>query len=138
MDGLRTSSGHQTAKYLHNGRHWEGVGYVKNIFDGELELELRQTATGVPDHITDDYIVEYIWKSTSFDRMQNALKAFAIDDTSVTGYIYHMLLGHAVEEQHISAKLPPDYEVEGLPPLNESQEAAVASVLQRPLSLIQV
>ena len=34
--------------------------------------------------------------------MQNALKTFAIDDTSVTGYIYHKLLGHAVEEQRIA------------------------------------
>ena len=136
-DELRLKLG-ETARFLHNNRQWEGVGYVKNIVDGELELELRQTAAGVPEHITDDFIVEYIWKSTSFDRMQNALKTFAIDDTSVTGYIYHMLLGHAVEEQSIAAKLPPSYEVEGLPSLNESQEAAVAAVLQRPMSLIQV
>jgi regulator of nonsense transcripts 1 len=30
-----------------------------------------------------------VWKSTSFDRMQNALKTFAVDDTSVSGYLYH-------------------------------------------------
>lgn len=135
-DELRLKLGN-TAKYLYGNRSWEGVGYVKNIIDGELELELRQTAAGVPDSITDDFIVEYIWKSTSFDRMQNALKTFAIDDTSVTGYIYHMLLGHAVEEQRIAAKVPESFEVDGIPPLNESQEAAVTSVLQRPLSLIQ-
>mmetsp|Transcript_11925 Transcript_11925/g.17981 ORF Transcript_11925/g.17981 Transcript_11925/m.17981 type:complete len:1012 (-) Transcript_11925:1834-4869(-) len=135
-DELRLKLGN-TAKYLYGNRSWEGVGYVKNIIDGELELELRQTAAGVPDSITDDFIVEYIWKSTSFDRMQNALKTFAIDDTSVTGYIYHMLLGHAVEEQRIAAKVPENFEVDGIPPLNESQEAAVTSVLQRPLSLIQ-
>ena len=73
--------------------------------------------------------------------MQNALKTFAIDDTSVTGFIYHKLLGHAVEEQQIAtAKLPQrdaDFTVPGLPPLNESQIEAVASVLQRPMSLIQ-
>ncbi len=116
---------------------WEGVGYVKNIIDGELELELRTSLNNVPDNITEDYVVEYIWKSTSFDRMQNALKTFAVDDTSVTGYIYHMLLGHAVEEQRIALNASPDFEVKGLPALNESQEQAVSSVLQRPLSLIQ-
>jgi regulator of nonsense transcripts 1 len=84
--------------------------------------------------------VEYVWKSTSFDRMQNALKVFAIDDTSVTGYIYHKLLGHPAEEQLIAnPKLPEkdDFTAPGLPPLNESQVNAVAAVLQRPMSLIQ-
>lgn len=122
------------------GRSWEGVGYVKNIIDGEVELELR-TVGHVPEQITDDYIVEYIWKSTSYDRMQNALKTFAIDDTSVTGYIYHKLMGHAVEEQRIATAIIPasfeGYAVPGLPPLNESQMDAVAAVLQKPLSLIQ-
>jgi regulator of nonsense transcripts 1 len=65
---------------------------------------------------------------------------FAIDDTSVTGYIYHKLLGHPVEEQLIAnPKLPDkdDFTAPGLPPLNESQVQAVAAVLQRPMSLIQ-
>ncbi|KAG7368911.1 phospholipid-translocating P-type ATPase, flippase [Nitzschia inconspicua] len=137
-DELRLKLG-DGASYLF-GKSWEGVGYVKGIIDGEVELELRSNGN-VPDQIHDDYIVEYIWKSTSFDRMQNSLKTFAIDDTSVTGYIYHKLLGHPVEEQRIaSAKIPAsdkDYAVPGLPPLNESQIEAVAAVLQRPLSLIQ-
>ena len=93
-----------------------------------------------PEQISDDFVVEYIWKSTSFDRMQNALKTFAIDDTSVTGYIYHKLLGHPVEEQLIAnPKMPDDedFTAPGLPSLNESQVNAVATVLQRPLSLIQ-
>ena len=137
-DELRLKLG-EGAQYLY-GRQWDGVGYVKNIVDGEVELELR-TGGSVPDSIHDDYVVEYIWKSTSYDRMQNALKTFAIDDTSVTGYIYHKLLGHQVEEQRIAtARIPAsedDYAVPGLPPLNESQMEAVASVLQRPMSLIQ-
>lgn len=137
-DELRLKLG-DGASYLY-GKPWEGVGYVKGIVDGEVELELR-TSGSVPDQIHDDYIVEYIWKSTSYDRMQNALKTFAIDDTSVTGYIYHKLLGHPVEEQRIAtARIPSnkaDFGVPGLPPLNESQIEAVAAVLQSPLSLIQ-
>jgi regulator of nonsense transcripts 1 len=137
-DELRLKLG-EGAQYLF-GKKWEGVGYVKAIFDGEVELELRN-ATNVPDQIFDDYIVEYIWKSTSYDRMQNSLKTFAIDDTSVTGYIYHKLLGHPIDDQRIATVRTPssgeDYGVPGLPPLNESQIEAVAAVLQRPMSLIQ-
>lgn len=136
-DELRLKLG-QGAEFLY-GRSWEGVGYVKSIIDGEVELELRSVK--VPDQISDDYVVEYMWKSTSYDRMQNALKTFAIDDTSVTGYLYHKILGHPVEEQRIAtAKVPSTdegFSVPGLPPLNESQMEAVAAVLQRPLSLIQ-
>jgi len=137
-DELRLKLG-EGASYLY-GKPWEGVGYVKSIVDGEVELELRSTGH-VPESIHDDYIVDYIWKSTSYDRMQNALKTFAIDDTSVTGYIYHRLLGHPVEEQRIAtARIPAseaEFTVPGLPPLNESQIEAVAAVLQRPMSLIQ-
>ena len=133
-DELRLKLGDGGA-FLH-GKPWEGEGYVKGIEDGEIELELKN-ATQVPT-LTDGYVVEYIWKATSYDRMQNALKTFAIDDTSVTGYLYHRLLGHAVEEQLITtAKIPDDPEVPGLPPLNESQREAVSQVLQRPMSLIQ-
>jgi regulator of nonsense transcripts 1 len=161
-DELRLKLG-TGAEYLH-GSPWEGLGYVKDIMDGEVELELRpsiaaggrgkgtrrngrngkkergESGPKIPDQITDGYIVEYVWKSTSFDRMQNALKTFAIDDTSVTGYIYHRLLGHPVEEQLIAnPKLPEseDFTAPGLPPLNESQILAITAVLQRPMSLIQ-
>ena len=138
-DELRLKLG-EGGMFMHN-KPWEGVGYVKDLMDGEVELELKSGGNTVPENITDDYVVEYIWKSTSYDRMQNALKTFAIDDTSVTGYIYHKLLGHAVEDQLIATVKLPDndsrYAVPGLPPLNESQIEAVAAVLQRPMSLIQ-
>ena len=134
-DELRLKLG-DGAQFLH-GKPWECVGYVRDIVDGEVEMELK-AGMNVPLDVKDDLVVEYIWKATSYDRMQKALKTFAIDDTSVTGYIYHTLLGHAVEEQRIAtAKLPVDFTVPGLPPLNESQKDAVAAVLQRPVSLIQ-
>lgn len=137
-DELRLKLG-SGASFLY-GKSWAGVGYVKDIIDSEVELELRSSGA-VPENLTDDFVVEYIWKSTSYDRMQNALKTFAVDDTSVTGYIYHKILGHQVEEQKIaSAKVPhkdEEFSVPGLPALNESQKDAVQAVLQRPLSLIQ-
>lgn len=38
--------------------------------------------------------------------MQNAMKTFAVDETSVSGYIYHVLLGHEVEAQSMKITLP--------------------------------
>ena len=84
------------------------------------------------------YLLEFVWKGTSFDRCQAALKAFAVDDASVSGFLYHSLLGHEVEPQTLRVSPPREYAVPGLPELNHSQLQAVKSVLQRPLSLIQV
>jgi hypothetical protein len=81
--------------------------------------------------------VDFLWKSTSFDRMQAAMKAFALDETSVSGYIYHLLLGHDVDPQELRTTLPQRMSAPNLPELNHSQVNAVASVLRRPLSLIQ-
>lgn len=71
-------------------------------------------------------------------RMQAALKTFAVDETSVWGYIYHKLLGHEVEDVVIKCQLPKRFSAPNLPELNHSQVYAVKTVLQKPLSLIQV
>lgn len=39
-------------------------------------------------------------------RMQAGMKTFAVDETSVSGYVYHKLLGHDVEEQMVKCQLP--------------------------------
>lgn len=117
------------------GQEWKGVGHVLWMSDGEVALEML--AGSAPATITEGFIVEYVWKSTSYDRMQSALKAFAVDDTSVSGYLYHKLLGHKVDDQLLKVNIPPTLSVPGLPVLNTSQLAAVRSVLQQPLSLIQ-
>ncbi|MGH0155667.1 UNVERIFIED_CONTAM: hypothetical protein FKN15_029450 [Acipenser sinensis] len=54
-------------------------------------------------------------------RMQSALKTFAVDETSVSGYIYHKLLGHEVEDVIIKCQLPKRFTAHGLPDLNHSQ-----------------
>eukprot|EP00112_Aurelia_sp_Birch-Aquarium-sp1_P011569 Seg243.2 transcript_id=Seg243.2/GoldUCD/mRNA.D3Y31 product="Regulator of nonsense transcripts 1" protein_id=Seg243.2/GoldUCD/D3Y31 len=118
---------------------WSGEGHVTKIpnnFGEEVGLELRSNA-GVPVECTQNFAVDFIWKSTSFDRMQAAMKTFAVDETSVSGYIYHKLLGHDVEEQNVKCTLPKRFSAPGLPELNHSQVYAVKTVLQRPLSLIQ-
>ena len=70
--------------------------------------------------------------------MQAALKRFAVDDSSVSTYIYHKLLGHEVEDVLFRCTLPRHFSAPNLPDLNRSQVYAVKHALQRPLSLIQV
>ena len=152
---------------------WEGVGHVIKIpnskfcslfyvFSGsrfnedvsdEIGLELRRS-DGVPTDCTHNFAADFVWKSTSFDRMQLAMKTFAVDEKSVSGYIvclcsiplrsclpcvfqYHKLLGHEVEPQVLRTQMPKRFSAPGLPELNHSQMYAVKSVLQKPLSLIQ-
>jgi len=124
-----------------HGQKWESAGNVLRFTDGEVALELRDgrhTPTGITDSV---YTVDFVWKGTSYDRMQHALKTFAVDDTSVSGYLYHQLLGHAVEPHLLKPPMQPragrNGGVPGLPELNHSQLAAVKAVLAQPLSLIQ-
>ncbi|KAF8559842.1 ATP dependent helicase [Imleria badia] len=118
---------------------WDGVGHVikipNNVSD-EIGLELRRTE-GVPTELHQGFSADFVWKSTSFDRMQLAMKTFAVDEKSVNGYIYHKLLGHEVEPQVLRTQMPKRFSAPGLPELNHSQMYAVKSVLQKPLSLIQ-
>ncbi|GJN07394.1 hypothetical protein PR202_ga25222 [Eleusine coracana subsp. coracana] len=116
---------------------WQSVGHViKLTAQEEVALELR-ASQGVPTELNVGFSVDFVWKSTSFDRMQGAMKTFAVDETSVSGYIYHHLLGHEVEHQIIRNTLPRRFGAPGLPELNASQVLAVKSVLQKPVSLIQ-
>ena len=110
--------------------------YLKD-YGEEVGIELKIGA-GAPIEHKKDFIVEFVWKSTSFDRMQSSLKTFAIDEQSVSGYVYHKLLGHELEEMVMKVSLPKRFSVPGLPELNHSQVYAVKTVLQRHLSLIQV
>ncbi|WVW80767.1 hypothetical protein I302_102753 [Kwoniella bestiolae CBS 10118] len=118
---------------------WEGIGSVikipNNVSD-EICLELRRN-DGVPSDCTHGFSVDFVWKATSFDRMQAAMKTFAIDEKSVSGYIYHKLLGHELEPQVLRTQMPKRFSAPNLPELNHSQMAAVKAVLQKPLSLIQ-
>ena len=125
-------------KYVGGERdEWVGAGNVAKIgLMDEITLELR-SAAGAPVEQTTGFCVDFLWKSVSFDRMQKAMKSFAIDEYSVTGYLYHLLLGHVIEEQQLKIALPASIQAPGLPELNFSQAQAVKTVLQRPFSLIQ-
>ena len=102
----------------------------------EIVLELRHKKDAPTDQ-TFGFSVDFVWKSTSFDRMQKALKKFLVDEYSLTGYLFHLLVGHEVEPQTIRASPPREFSAPNLPDLNPSQMSAVKAVLQKPLSLIQ-
>ncbi|OAA68701.1 regulator of nonsense [Niveomyces insectorum RCEF 264] len=121
---------------------WEGVGYVIKIPNNqsdEVTLELRKTGNdkSVPTECTHNFSADYVWKATSYDRMQIAMKTFAVDEMSVSGYIFHKLLGHEVAVAPMKTSMPKKFTAPALPELNGSQISAIKAVLSTPLSLIQ-
>ncbi len=73
-------------------------------FVEEVALELKSNV-GVPHDQSIPFKVDFVWKSTSFDRMQNAMKMFAVSENAVSVYLYHKLLGHDVQDQ-VNSKVP--------------------------------
>ncbi|KAM0792340.1 ATP-dependent helicase NAM7 [Microbotryomycetes sp. NB124-2] len=139
---VRLAAGDELRLRYHGEMHkpWEGSGHVikvpNNVSD-EITIELRKN-DGAPIDCTYNFSVDFVWKATSFDRMQQAMKTFAIDEQSVSGYIYHKLMGHeAAPPQVLRTALPKRMSAPNMPDLNNSQITAVKSVLQKPLSLIQ-
>ncbi|KFH72745.1 hypothetical protein MVEG_03034 [Podila verticillata NRRL 6337] len=141
LEELRLAVGDEL-RIRYNGelrKPWECTGHViklpNNISD-DVGLELRRS-DDTPVDINHNFSIDFVWKSTSFDRMQLAMKTFAVDESSVSGYIYHRLLGHEIESQILKTQMPKRFSAPNLPELNHSQVFAVKSVLQKPLSLIQ-
>ena len=141
---------------------WEGVGTVVRLdkMSEEIYLEIHPCGTtrkhrkkkpqrpsdkrnkeaspnAPPLHVESGYSVEFVWRGISYERMQQALRSFVADDTSVSGYIYHTILGHTVPIPTIKSTLPKKLTAPGLPALNHSQMNAVKRVLSEPFSLIQ-
>ncbi|OLY77861.1 Regulator of nonsense transcripts 1 [Smittium mucronatum] len=121
---------------MHAG--WSSNGHViklpDNVNDG---ICLEITRMDAPTEMTHNFSIDYVWKPTSFDRMQLSMKTFALDETSVSSFIYHKLLGHDVEPQVLKSLLPKRFTAPNLPELNHSQVSAIKKVLSQPLSLIQ-
>ncbi|AAS50792.4 ABR022Cp [Eremothecium gossypii ATCC 10895] len=119
---------------------WEGRGYIlrlPNSFQDEFTLELKPSKAPPPTNLTTGFTAEFVWKGTSYQRMQEALKKFAVDKKSISGYLYYKILGHDVPDIEFEVDLPKDFSIPNFTKLNTSQVNAVAHVLQRPLSLIQ-
>ncbi|KAJ3043729.1 ATP-dependent helicase NAM7 [Rhizophlyctis rosea] len=118
---------------------WQATCHVlkipNNISD-EIMVELVRDDKA-PTACTHNFAVDFVWKSVSFDRMQQAMKMFAVEENSISSYLFHLLLGHDVEPQMLRVTMPKRFSAPNLPDLNHSQVYAVKSVLQKPLSLIQ-
>ncbi|BGP53780.1 hypothetical protein JCM8202_005552 [Rhodotorula sphaerocarpa] len=139
---VRLAVGDELRLRYHGELHkaWDALGHVvkvpNNVSD-EIALELKRS-DNVPIDCTHNFSADFVWKSTSFDRMQQAMRTFAVDEQSVSGYIYHKLMGHDADPpQVLRAQMPKRVSAPFLPDLNHSQIYAVKSVLQKPLSLIQ-
>ena len=65
---------------------------IPDNFGDEVGIELKSSAPA-PTEMKSNFVVDFVWKSTSFDRMQAALRKFAVDENAVSTYIYHKLLG---------------------------------------------
>lgn len=122
-------------------RLWSGVGHVIKIPDNyseEVGIEMKSNFNVPTDKYT-NFVVEFVWKSTSFDRMQHSLiKLSNSDYGSVSKSILNRLLGRNVEDDVIiPCTLPKTFTATNLPDLNKSQVDAIKHALQRPLSLIQ-
>jgi regulator of nonsense transcripts 1 len=102
----------------------------------EITVEIRG-GPYVAKEITTNFTVEMVWKAAPFDRMKQAMRVFAHDETSVSAYLYHRLLGHAVDAPTLKVEVPTEINAPALPELNHSQASAVRNVLTKPLSLIQ-
>lgn len=80
-----------------------------------------------------EFSVEFVWKSATFDRMQQALKSLAVDKNSLSALIHSRILGHeiAAEEElrhTIKAQMPKRFSVPNLAELNHSQITAIKTV----------
>jgi regulator of nonsense transcripts 1 len=117
---------------------WSCRGVVVRLDGEDVLLELRGAGSGrAPKDVTQGFDVEHVWKPTSFERMQAAMRTFAVSELSLSSYLYHRLLGHDIAAQKVKVNLPTKFSAPGLPDLNHSQTHAVREVLQRSLALIQ-
>ena len=77
---------------------WKSRGHIVKITASEeIALELKNSKAP-PTDPDSKFTVEFVWKSTSFDRMKLALKIFLKDETSVSEYIFFKILGYNTSE----------------------------------------
>ncbi|XP_049850318.1 uncharacterized protein LOC126322426 [Schistocerca gregaria] len=136
---------------------WEAQGHVIKVIGDEIGIKLHYTpksslksngsqdahasasSQSPPVNVTSGFCVEFVWKSTSFDRMQAAMHMLKSQD-NISTYLYKKLLGQEVEEESLrncNLKRVEEVKIPNLPQLNPSQLEAVKAVVSSPLSLIQ-
>jgi regulator of nonsense transcripts 1 len=97
-DAVRLVPGDELkVKYISDGvTSWKSRGtIVKITANEEICLELKSSSNPPNES---KFTIEFVWKSTSFDRMKLALKIFLKDETSVSEYIFYKILGNNTSE----------------------------------------
>jgi len=86
-------------KYEADGQvKWKSRGHIVKITSNEeICLEVKN-AKGAPTDQDCKYTVEFVWKSTSFDRMRQALKIFLKDESSLSNYLFYKILGYNTQD----------------------------------------
>ena len=85
---------------------WKSRGHIVKITASEeIALELKNSKAP-PTDPDSKFTVEFVWKSTSFDRMKLALKIFLKDEQSVSEYIFFKILGYNTSEQFLKNAIP--------------------------------
>jgi regulator of nonsense transcripts 1 len=114
---------------------WEGIGTITRISASEeVELQITSMKGAVPSQVT-GYSVEFVWKPTTFQRMQRGLQLFAA--RLMDGYILNKILGKNCESVPLKINLPKDLSAPNLPPLNHYQVEGVKKALNSRMMLIQ-
>lgn len=99
-DNVRLVPGDELKLKMENAEgvvKWKSRGNIVKITQNEeICLEVKN---GKPPADGDaKYTVEFVWKSTSFDRMKQALKIFLKDETSLSNYIFYKILGYNTQD----------------------------------------
>ncbi|GIY41626.1 regulator of nonsense transcripts 1 [Caerostris darwini] len=118
---------------------WSGVGYVVKVPDNRSETVGIQMnfLSNVQTECTTHFAVEFVWNSVPFDRMQVALRKFAVGENGISSHIRRKLLGQEVKDFFAEDGMPEHISAPNLPELNPSQVSAAKQAMRRPISLIQ-
>ena len=123
--------------------NWFAVGVIIDIpqnLTSEIPVEIKP---GYKCYITTTigYGIEFVWNSTSFDRMRDSIETLVVDDKCMSVQLLNLLMGNGDQNQNQEFDFEPlsikNVSAPNLPLLNHSQAHAVRSALQRPLTLIQ-
>ncbi|ETO13084.1 hypothetical protein RFI_24291, partial [Reticulomyxa filosa] len=153
--GMQVRLTHRPCKELEKG--WSKTGVVHDVkHDCEVTLIFKEGTVDFkeglnepepepfPTDITTGFDIEVVWIGVPYKRMREAVQKLVTDEFAMTEYLLHTLLGNEVKVEkseyssnEIKYNLPDDWNVPNLPPLNDSQIAAIRHCLERPLSLIQ-
>ncbi|KAL0252219.1 hypothetical protein GEMRC1_001431 [Eukaryota sp. GEM-RC1] len=130
-------------RYAGDGRHapWSCIGHVLRFNPNDeivVELKPGHACSTAPVDCSIGFTADFVWKSTSFDRMVKALARVANSNKAMTPSIKTMLLGHEAKSEPINVSGIHSFSAPNLPELNPSQQQAVRAVLSSPLPISMI